>query len=184
MSQPKKQGWLASMPPYARTTLGIFIIAVIVVLGVIYGPHYDDDETTTGDSIPVTPTVTNLLGTINVNRSIEYQNVSITVTNVAQAKGFSDDVKGAEGKPQDYIVRVMLQVQAPNAQKTAIGINFGNLTQLSLANGTLIPCSLAQISPDIPPGLEEDGYIDFFVSAPVSLSSLTFLLGSNAIAFK
>ncbi|MGH2507452.1 MAG: hypothetical protein ACRDHZ_08635, partial [Ktedonobacteraceae bacterium] len=134
-SPSKKQGWLASMSPMKRAALGIIIIALTVVLGVIYGPHYDVDNTTTGDTPPVPVIVSNALGTLNVNRSLVYQGVMITITNVEQATSFSDDNKSAYAHVK-YIVRVSVHVQASAHQQGAIGIDYGNLASLTLANGT------------------------------------------------
>lgn len=180
--EPKKQGWLASMSPVKRTALGILIIAIIVLLGVVYGPHYDTDNTTTGDSPPPTVTVTGLTNALAVNRSIVYQGVTITVTNVQQAQSFSDDGKSQYAHTK-YVLRVYLHVQAPKQQKGPLGIDYPNLSRLVLSDGTQIQSRLAQISPDVLPGQNEDGFLDFWVNSPLNLSSLTFTLAENTIAF-
>jgi hypothetical protein len=183
MSEQKKKGWLASLSPVQRTLLGIVIIALITTLGVIYGPHYDEDDTATGDAPPPTVTVTGLSSALNVNRSIIYQGITITVTNVQQAQTFSDDEKSSYAKVS-YIVRVNLNVQAPASQPQAIGLDFCTLSHLVLANGNELPCNLAQISPDILPGQDQTGYIDFWLTTPpLQLSSLGFVLNESAIAF-
>lgn len=182
MEQPKKKGWLASMSPTRRTILGIVIVAIIVVLGVIYGPHYNDDDTVTGDAPPPTVTVAGLTGSLTVNRSLVYKNVALTVTNVQQAQSFSDDGKSSYAHVK-YIVRVIVHIQAPTTQKTAVGIDYCALSHLVLANGSELPCKLAQLSPDILPGEAQDGFIDFWLSAPQRLSTLGYVLDNNAIAF-
>jgi hypothetical protein len=181
-SAPKKQGWLASMSPVKRTALGIIIIAMIVVLGVLYGPHYDDDNTTTGDAPPPTVTVTGLSGTLAVNRSIVYQGVTIKVTRVEQAQSFSDDGKSQYAHTK-YVLRVYLHVQAPTSQQRPLGIDYASLAHLVLSDGTQLQSKLAQISPDVLPGQNEDGFLDFWVNSPLDLSSLTFTLAGNTIAF-
>ncbi len=182
MSQPQKTGWLASMSPVRRTILGIAVIAVIVVLGVIYGPHYDDDDTTTGDAPPPTVTVTGLANALNVNCSVIYEGVTITVVNVEQAQSFSDDGKSQYAHAK-YVLRVYLHVQAPARQQGALGIDYIDLSRLVLSDGTEIQSNLAQISPDVLPGQDEDGFIDFWINSPLNLSNLEFVLGGNAIAF-
>ncbi len=169
MSEQKKKSWLASLSPVQRTILGIAIIAIITVLGVIYGPHYDDDDTTTGDAPPPTVTVTGLSSELNVNRSIIYQGVTITVTNVQQAQSFSDDEKSSYAQVS-YIIRVNLNIQAPASQQQAIGLNFCTLSYLVLANGSELPCKLAQLSPDILPGQDQTGYI-LVKRQPIGFSS-------------
>jgi hypothetical protein len=42
---------------------------------------------------------------------------------------------------------------------------------------------MVQISPDILPGQNEQGFMDFWINAPLNLSSLTFSLAGNTIAF-
>ena len=180
MSQPQKKGWLASLSPTKRTALGIIIIALIVFMGVKYGPHYNDDSTTTGDAPPPTVTVNGPAGSLSVNRSMVYQGVTITVTNVQQAQSFSDDGKSAYAHVK-YIVRVNLHVQAPAKQQTAIGIDYCSLSHLVLADGSSLPCKLAQISPDILPGEQQDGFIDFWLNAPLQLSTLMYVLDTNSI---
>src|SRR6185437_11988246 len=102
--------------PMQRTILGILIIALAVAFGVIYGPHYDTDNTTTGDSPVPTVTVTGLTGALNVNRSVVYQGVTITVTRAVQAQSFSDDGKSQYAHTK-YVLRVYLHVQAPQSQQ-------------------------------------------------------------------
>lgn len=166
-----------------RTALGISIIALFVVLGVIYGPHYDVDNTTTGDSPPATVVVNNSLGLLNVNRSLVYQGVTITITSVEQASSFSDDAKSTYAHVK-YIVRVRVHVQAPVNQQGAVGIDYGNLANLILANGTQLNANLSQISPDVLPHEQQDGFLDFWVNAPLKLSTLTFSLNGQTIAFR
>lgn len=184
MSQPQKQGWLASMSPARRTTLGILIIAVVVVLGVIYGPRYDDDATTTGDALPPTVTATDLTGTLTVNRSLVYAGVSLTVTSVQQAQSFSNDNKSAYAHVAS-IIRVNLHIQPPASQQKAVGIDYCALSHLMLADGSELTCKLAQLSPDVLPGQSQDGFIDFWLTTPrpQRLVSLGYVLDNAAIAF-
>lgn len=182
MSQLQKKGWLASLSPIRRTILGIVVIALVVALGVIYGPHYDTDNTTTGDSPAPAVTVTGQTSALNVNRSVVYQGVTITVTSVVQAQSFSDDGKSQYAHTR-YVLRVYLHVQAPHSQKSALGLNYTDLSRLVLSDGTQVRSNLAQISPDILPGQNEDGFLDFWMNTPLNLAELTFTLNGNSIAF-
>src|SRR5260221_10372592 len=112
MSQTQKKNWLTAMSPTTRTLSGILIIAVILVIGIIYGPHYADSNTTTGDAPVQTITVTGLLSSLQVNRSLIHQGVTLTVTSVEQAHTFSDDNKSSYAHVK-YILRVHLHVVAP-----------------------------------------------------------------------
>lgn len=170
------------MSPMKRAVLGIGIIAALVVLGVMYGPRYNDSNTTTGDVVPATVTVTNELGSLNINRSLVYQGVAITITRVAQAHSFSDDGKSAYAHVNE-IVRVYVHVQAPSNQSGPVGIDYSTLATLVKPDGTQLKARLLQISPDILPGQRQDGFFDFWVNAPLQLSTLTFRLNGNMIAF-
>lgn len=182
MSQPQTRGWLASMSPFTRTILGLAIIALVVVLGVIYGPHYQDNNTTTGDAPPPTVTANGVTGTLGVNRSMVYQGVTITVTSVEQASSFSNDGKSQYAHTK-YVLRVYLHVRSPRTQQGAVGVDYTNLSRLVLSDGTRIRSNLAQISPDILPGQNEVGFLDFWINSPLTLSSLSFTLAENTISF-
>ncbi len=184
MAEVPKKSWLASMSPIKRTTLGIVIIALAIVLGVIYGPHYDVDNTTTGDTSSAPVIINGAAGEVNVNHSFLYQGVTITVTNVEQAQTFSDDGKSSYAHVK-YIIRVNLHVQSPANQQTAIGIDYCTLSHLVLSNGSQLPCKLAQISPDVLPNQQQDGFIDFWISTPpLQLSQLAYTLNNYTVAFK
>src|SRR5437879_10101865 len=130
MSQAqKKKSWLASLSPMQRTIQGIVIIALVVAGGVIYGPHYDTDNTTTGDSPAPTVTVSGLADSLDVNHSAAYQGVMVTVTKVMQARSFSDDGKSQYGHKK-YILRVYLRVQAPKSQGGPVGLDYPDLSRL------------------------------------------------------
>lgn len=184
MSQPQKKGWLASLSPAKRTALGITVIALAVIWGVMYGPRYPDSNTTTGDAPPPTITVVGLAGSLQVNRSILRQGVTITVGDVQQAQSFSNDGKSRYAHVK-YIIRVNLHVQAPADQQKAIGIDYCKLSRLVLSDGSSLPCKLAEISPAVLPGQQEYGFIDFWLtSSPLDLTSLRYVLDNDVIAFR
>lgn len=182
MAEHPGRGWLASLSPLVRTLLGLLIIAIMLVLGVIYGPHYDDTNTTTGDAPPATITVSGQSGRLTVNRSILYQKVTITVTAVVQAHSFSDDGKSQYAHVSS-VLRVYLHVQAPENLPGALGINYPALARLVLPDGRQMRPDLVQVSPAILPAQNSSGFLDFWSAAPLQISSLTFLLGGRAIAF-
>lgn len=182
MSQVQKKNWLASLSPMQRTILGILIIAFVVAIGVIYGPHYDTDNTTTGDSPAPTVTINGQIGALEVNRSLVYQGVTITVTNVVQAQSFSDDGKSQYAHTK-YVLRIYLHVQSPKSQQGPLGLNYADLSRLILHDGTQVHSNLAQISPDILPGQNEEGFLDFWIKTPLDLTRLVFSLNGQTIAF-
>lgn len=183
MSQvQKKKNWLASLSPMQRTVLGMVVIALVVAMGIVYGPHYDTDNTTTGDSPTPILTVNGLANSLDVNHSAVYQGVTVTVTRVMLARSFSDDDKSQYGHAK-YILRVYLHVQAPKSQRGPLGLNYPDLTRLVLSDGTQLHSNLAQISPDILPGQDEQGFLDFWMNAPLNLAQLALLLNGDTIAF-
>ncbi|HLL79939.1 MAG TPA: hypothetical protein VKT25_10595 [Ktedonobacteraceae bacterium] len=151
-------------------------IAILAVLTLLYAPHERDSSNATGDALPITVTVTNQLGSLNVNRAVDYQQARITVTTVTQASAFSDDQK----RGGNYTIRVALQAKNTSAQQAPIGINYAAVARLRLSNGQVIAPKLVSMSPVILPHATVSGYIDFAVSTPEQLSSVALLLGTSA----
>ena len=183
MSQLQKKSWLAAMSPMQRTILGLLIIAVVLVVGVIYGPHYDTDDNTTGYIPTPALTVNGQTGALTVNQSTVYQGVTVTVTSVMQAKTFSDDNKSQYAHTK-YVLRVYLHVQAPKDQQGPLGIAFADLSRLVLSDGTQLRSNLVEISPDILPGQDDTGFMDFWVQEPLDLAQLSLTLNGQTIAFR
>ncbi|HKV56697.1 MAG TPA: hypothetical protein VJO32_00385, partial [Ktedonobacteraceae bacterium] len=130
----------------------------------------------TGDTIPSTLTVTNLVGSMTVNRGADYNYIHITVVNVQQASKFSDDHKRVGA----YTIRVALSVQSDRGQQSPVGIDYAAIARLQLANGQRIVPKLVNMSPNVLPNQTYIGFIDFPVDSPVTLSSLTLQLGNNS----
>jgi hypothetical protein len=179
MSQTKKKGLFASIPPRARVAIALIVIAILAVLS-FFGPKEQDASNVTGDTIPVTVTVTNAVGTLNVNHSITINTVQITVTQVAEATSFSDDTK----RGGVYTVRVGLEEKQMGTQQAPVGIDYSSQARLVLANGQVISPKLINIAPALLSNTPQDGYIDFPVSSQVDLSSLSFRMGGGkTVAF-
>jgi len=158
----------------AKVILALVIIGIAVVLA-FYLPSEGDSNNVTGDPVPATLTVTNLVASITVNRGADYNHVHVTVGNVLQANKFSDDRK----RGGNYTIRVSLTVRDDSGQQTPVGIDF-SAARLQLASGQLIAPQLVSISPNILPNQTITGFIDFPVAAPVTLASLTLRLGNSA----
>ncbi len=170
------QKWLKS--PRVRTGLGVAIIAILVVYTILFAPKEQDPNVGLA-SDPATPTVsiTHLMGTLTVKRSVEVQGVQMTVTQVQEATAFSDDTK----RGGSYIARVSMQT-VNNGQET-IGIEYDTIARLVLPDGEVITPKLVNLSPAELPQSQQDGYIDFALTNQVNLSSLTLRLGSATIPF-
>lgn len=159
----------------AKIALALIIIGIAVVAA-FFGPSENSSTNVTGDSLPATITVTNLVSTMAVNRGVDYNNARITVTNVLQASKFSDDRKPGGA----YSIRVQLTARVNSGQQTPIGIDFSTITRLQLADGQRIAPKLVSISPNILPGRTIIGFMDFPVAAPIALAGLTLRLGSSS----
>lgn len=168
----KKRPWLSHR---AKIVLALVIIGIAVVLA-FFAPSEGDSNNITGDAIPGTLTVTNLVGSITVNRGADYNHVHVTVGNVLQANKFSDDRK----RGGNYTIRANLTVRTDSGQQTPVGIDFSAAARLQLADGQLIAPQLVSISPNILPNQTITGFIDFPVAAPVTLASLTLRLGNSS----
>jgi hypothetical protein len=160
----------------AKVIIALVVIGIGVVFAIFFAPPEGDSNNITGDTVPATLTVTNLVGSINVNRGADYNHVRITVVGAQQAGKFSDDRKPAGA----YTIRVALSVQSDKGQQAPIGIDYASIARLRLANGQLIAPKLVNMSPNILPNQTVTGFIDFPVDTPVNLSSLALQLGSSA----
>ena len=147
-----------------RVTLALLAIAIAVVLS-FFGPKEPDPNIAlTTDSVTPTIGITNPVGTLAVNHSVDFRDVHLTVTKVQEAGAFSDD---------------------PNAVQSPVGIDYVSLVRLALSNGQIISPKLINLPPVVLPRQPNDGYFDFPVTAQVPLSSLTLRLGSDtSVAFR
>lgn len=159
-----------------KVIIALVIIGMAVVFALLFAPPEGDSNNITADTIPATLTVTNLVGSITVNRGADYKHVYITIASVLQASKFSDDRK----RTGAYTIRVHLTAQTDKGQQSPVGIDYAAITRLQLADGQLIEPKLVSMSPNVLPNQTFTGFIDFPVDAPVTLSSLTLHLGGNS----
>lgn len=163
-----------------RVALFLIGIAVIVVLTLLYAPRERDAANVSGDAIPITVTVTNPLGSLTVNRGVNFQSAFITVTQVMQASSFSDDTK----RGGNYVVRIELSAQNKSNPQSPINIDYPSQARLLLANGQIIIPRLISLSPILLPHATVSGFIDFALSSPGQLAGMTLVLGGNTkVAF-
>ncbi len=156
--------------------LAIAIIAFAVVLS-FFLPHEQDSSTLVGDATTPSVTVTNLVSTLTVNRSVDFNNVHLTVTRVSQATAFSDDPKHAGA----LTVRVEMQAKSESSNQAPIGMNYPSLVRLLLPDGQAISPKLVSLAPLVLPTQVQSGYFDFPVNAQVDLSSLMLRLGNETV---
>lgn len=170
---PKKRPRLSHR---AKVIIALVIIGIGVVVALFFAPPEGDSNNITADTIPATLTVTNLIGSIQVNRGADYNHASITVVGAQQASKFSDDRK----RSGTYTIRVSLSVKTDKGQQSPVGIDYASIARLQLASGQLIAPKLVNMTPSILPGQTYTGFIDFPTNTPVNLSSLALQLGNSA----
>ena len=159
----------------AKVIIALVIIGIAVVFA-FFAPPEGDSNNITGDAVPSTLTVTNLVGSMTVNRGADYSHIHITVVGVQQASKFSDDHK----RTGVYTIRVALSAQSDKGQQSPVGIDYAAIARLQLANGQRIVPKLVNMSPNVLPNQTYTGFIDFPVGAPVTLSTLILQLGSSS----
>lgn len=160
-----------------RVTIALIVIGIAVVL-VFLSPSKEPDPNIFGNE-PTTPTVgvTHSVGLLQVNKSIVYSKVQMTVTQVQEASAFSDDEKQAG----TYTVRVNVHFAADSTVQSPVGIAYASVVRLLLSNGQEIAPKLVNASTVIFPQQPTDGYFDFPVSHQVPLASLMLKVGSNSM---
>ena len=166
--------------PAVRVILAIAFISIAVVLSFFLPKEQDPNIGLTTDTVPPTVGITNPIGSIMVNRSVVYKDITIMVTKAEEAGAFSDDHKRAG----TYTVRVHVHVQPGDTIQSPVGVDFASLVLLVLPDGQVISPKLVTTLPIVFPKQAKDGFFDFPVPAQESLSSLTLRVGSDAsVAF-
>jgi hypothetical protein len=160
----------------AKVIIALVIIGIAVVFA-FFAPSEGDSNNITGDTIPATLTVTNLVGSITVNRGADYEYVRITVVSVLEASKFSDDHK----RSGTYTIRIHLTAQTDKGQQSPVGIDYSSISRLQLADGQLIAPKLVSMSPNILPNQTYIGFMDFPVDSAVNLPGLALKLGSSSL---
>lgn len=163
-----------------RVTIALIVIGIAVVLAFL-SPDKEQDPNIFGTE-PTTPTVsvTHVVGSLTVNKSITYSNVQMTVTQVQEASAFSDDQK----QTGTYTVRVNVHFEPGQKLQSPVGIAYASVVRLMLSNGQDIAPKLVNASTVIFPQQPTDGYFDFPVNNQVPLTSLMLKVGSNtSVAF-
>ena len=164
-----------------RVTLALVVIGIAVVLSFL-APIKGQDPDIGLIVNPPTPTVsiTHPVGTLMVNRGVDFRGIRLTVTKVEEAGAFSDDNKHAGV----YTVRVQAHIQPGPTVQAPVGVDYASLVRLVLPGGQTVAPKLISLLVVVLPNQPEDGYFDFPLPTQVSLSSLTLRLGSDtSVAF-
>ena len=178
--EPKKQRGSIARILHSRK-LGVALAIGIILFLAVYSfflPPEGESNNVTGDVVNATVTVTGLVETLIVKRSVDFNHVHITVTKVEEATKFSDDRK----RGGNYIVRIHMQEKTSSS--TPIGIDYATIAHLLLPNGQALTPKLVGLSPAVLPNQLQEGFIDFPLATSIPLSSLTLRLGSETnVAF-
>lgn len=166
----------APAPKGVKRTLALIILAmlVVLVLFMLYS-HLPraNGITTASDFITPSPVLTHPVGTLNLNRSVDYNGLHITVLQVQEAAMFSDDKK--HNGP--YIVRIYIKVM--NAGSAAINTDYFSAFHVLLPSGQSLGPQTVAIPPTSLPNDPQNGFLDFPLSTQVDMSSLVLRLGNE-----
>ncbi|GCE13322.1 hypothetical protein [Tengunoibacter tsumagoiensis] len=158
------------------SALGVAIIILVTFLAVRYAPPEGEANNTTGD-LPETPTVTvtNLLDQVNLKHEVDFQGVHITLSQAMLATHFSNDRKRAG----TYTVRIMAQTKNNGSQ--AVGIDYAQLLDLILPDGSKVKSKYISIKAIQLPDSPQSGFFDFPVNEQVPLADLKLQFDEHTI---
>src|SRR5436190_21281847 len=149
-----------NLSPRARVILPLAVVALLVVIVFVFFPRERDSTIVIGDTVGPTVTAKNLVSTLTVNHSFDYNDVRYTVARVSLASAFSDDHKPAGV----YTVRVEMQAHSDSSLQNPIGVDYPSLVRLVLPDGQAISPKLVSLAPLILPGGSHRGFFDFPVN--------------------
>ncbi len=160
-----------------RTTLIVFVVAIIVVVALFmfYSqfPSANPAKGTFNDFTTPIATPNNLVSSVMVNRSVTVSGLQLTITQVQQAGSFSNANKHS-GR---YTVRVYLETH--NAGQEPADVDFVNRMRLLLPNGQAIAPQVLSIYPLTLPKASQTGFIDFPLQNTVQLASTMIRFDAN-----
>lgn len=117
------------------------------------------------------PTIT----TTNINQSVTYSGVNITITKVQQSQAFLDD----PDSQTNGMLRVLLNEH--NAGTNEAFLDYGSNAQLILPNKSSV-APLNEQASSINAGVSRTNWLDFAVPTSAKVSQLTLVLGSASQA--
>ena len=160
-----------------RTTLIVFVVAIIVVLALfmVYShfPSANPLKGTFNDFTTPIATPNNLVSSVNVNRSVTVSGLQLTITEVQQAESFSNASKHSG----HYTVRVYLATH--NAGREPADVDFVNRMRLLLPDGQTVAPQVLSIYPLTLPKASQTGFIDFPLQNKVPLGDTRIRFDTN-----
>jgi hypothetical protein len=154
--------------------VALALVVLLLFIGYSHLPRAGSGASgTTSDLVTPTPVQTNPVGALQVNRTITFSGVNITVMKVGEAGKFSDDKK----QLGNYTVRVY--IKALNKGGMAVGIDYAGLARLLLPDGREVAPQVVGITPVVLPNQTQTGYVDFPLANQLDLASLTLRMGKK-----
>jgi hypothetical protein len=160
-----------------RTTLVVFAVAIIIVVGLfmVYShfPSANAAKGTFSDFTTPIATPNNLISSVAVNRSVTLNGLQLTITTVQQATSFSN----ASNHSGRYTLRVYLNTHDPGQEPA--DVDFVNRMRVVLPDGQAIGPQVLSIYPLTLPKASQTGFIDFPLPSKVSMSNTVIRFDSN-----
>jgi hypothetical protein len=150
------------------------IIVGLVISGVIalIINYWFNSIRLTPQSINATPPI---IATVNVQRSSLYAGLEMTIKSAQSAQTFADDTVPTSSK----VVRLNMHVANPtNKQISPLYYEIARL--LAPHMQPIVPLNVHLLA-SVPPGKEDNGWIDFSFPDHLQLDTLTLQLGSSAL---
>jgi len=113
--------------------------------------------------------------TLNIHRTLIYDDLTITVVNAQYAASFSDD----EIQAGPAVARLNMQVS--NKTADAISVVYYEIARLLIPKHAPIAPTNVQLATTYSPGANATGWIDFPIVKDLQLSTLKLQLGSTAL---
>jgi hypothetical protein len=177
-------GWNAdaSFPAASRTVkkrgragvvlVGLLVLGLLGVVGYVaaglmglHVPGFSRGPTT---QPPVTKT--------QMNTTVTYAGVDLTILTTQQAQSFIDDPNSAT----TGMVRVNIQEQ--NKTATQVNLAYSNIAYLKLPGKNPVSPTYVKAKGSVAPGTTQEGSLDFAVPVDIKVSQLTLILGSASEA--
>jgi hypothetical protein len=162
------------LPVWAQIILTIFVISIVVLLVLLFGPREGDTDNVSGDyAVPPTVGISNIIEASSLNQGFDFQGVHITLDSATLAGKFSDDRKPAGS----YTLRVLADTK--NAGEEVVGVNYISEVRLILPSGQVVAPKLVSIKPTQLPGVDQNGFFDFPLNSKISLAQLHLRFGTT-----
>src|SRR5438876_8806042 len=138
--------------------------------------NYSNGSSNSSDNSSSTSTTPPPITTVQINQTVPYAGVDITIVNVQQSKAFLDDRNaGTTG-----VVR--LNLKEDNKSTARGGYLYGDVTRLILPDKTSIAPTNEQQFEGPDAGVSRTNWLDFPVPTSIQISQLTLQLGKDTEA--